>query len=589
MNKVILLLIQTCLLAAVSLPLQARPVNVSSEVYQPPQQKSQSARQLKLPLNTSQRSIHTTGQITSFTLPPPTAEDLQSLAQPPERYKAFQVGIQRELSQQPALADWLWQTMSGGQVGQLIIASKQAARLRIQLKTQQTLPAGVEIRIYNPEDQETVFGPYTYANFMAANHGEQYTFWTPTVQGEQIGVEVFLPEGVEPTAVKLTIPLISHIDYDLNNEQFKSASVKAFNSCDISIACASPAWQEVAKAVARYIYTAEDGQSYLCSGTLMADLDSSTQIPYFLTAAHCIADSSSAASMDFFWLDRESHCGADDASPVQVSGGAVLLNAQPHLDSTLLSINNPPPAGTLMSGWSLETLEQADVVAGIHHALGNPQQYAAGTFNSYTRIMATPSGYNIYPDPVGNFIQVYWDQGITSSGSSGSGLWSVVDGQRLLKGNLVGGSSSCNSPDAPDDYARLDRFYPYVSSWLGSVATTPLTGLLDDSTKLQALTDGILLGRYLQGIRGSALLTGITDEQVNIDALQEKLATVCRDNRMDIDQDGASTQNKDALLLTRYLLGLRDNSLIQGIDLNQSGNHSATQITAAIEAFLQGE
>lgn len=577
-----------CLLLAVA-TLQAKTLNVPAERYRPAQQTVQQSRALKLPVTASQRKTLTDNRLSSLTLAAPQDAELQSLLNQHGQHKSFRIGISRELPALPDAAEWLWQAVAGGQAGQFTIISEQAARLRILLQISEPLPSGTEIRIYDPADNSTVSGPYTQQNFTVSQTGGPATFWTPTLAGEQLGIEVFVPDNADPATLKLAIPRLSHIAYDMSAGQFrnlKSANLKVFGSCDVSIACAPQQWQETARSVARYIYTGTDGSTYLCSGTLMADLDQTTQIPYFLTAAHCISDSSTAASMDFFWSDQESSCGADDANPVQVSGGAVLLHSESGLDSTLVKMNNSPPADTLMSGWSLEPLASPDAVAGIHHALGNPKQFASGNFSAYTRIAAGSGGYTIYQDPLGDFFQVYWNQGITSPGSSGSGLWAVVDGQHLLKGNLLGGSSSCSTPDAADDYARLDRFYPYIADWLGTIPT-PLQSFLDNDSGLKALTDGVLLGRYLAGIRGMALVAGISDAEVDINALEERLAEAA--TNMDFDQDGSRTRNEDALLLARYLVGLRGSSLIEGIDLNQSANNTAEPIISAIEAFLQGE
>lgn len=585
--KLFMLCWRILLFSLMATTLHANTLNVPSEWYQPAQQKALSANALKLPLHTRQKRTQVNNRPSSFTLTAPRDAELASLLNQDTRRKAFQVGIRRELPELPAVSDWVWSDVAGGRAGQFVINSEQATRIRILLQTEVPLPVGAEIRIYDPVANASVvpvFGPYTEQDFI--RQGQSATFWTPTIAGEQLGIELFLPEGIDPATLQLSIPLVSHVAYDMQTRQFKTGKLKAFASCDVSIACVAQEWQETAKSVARYIYTGTDGSTYLCSGTLINDLDDTTQIPYFLTAAHCIADSNSAASMDFFWLDRESSCGADDANPIQVSGGATLLHSEPNLDSTLVQINNSPPAGTLMSGWSLEPFRNPDDVVGIHHALGNPKQFAAGNFSTYTRISSTTGGYTIYPDPLGDFFQVYWTQGITSPGSSGSGLWASVNGQRLLKGNLVGGSSSCSAPDAADDYARLERFYPYISDWLGSVYT-PLSGLLDNNTGLKALTDGVLLGRYLAGVRGSALLTGLTVASIDIAALEARLAEVTA--KIDLDQDGATTRDKDALLLTRYLLGLRADSLIEDIDLSQSGNNTSGLISAAIEAFLLGE
>lgn len=598
------------LLWLLALPLSgitfAQGLSVPSEIFQPLQQKLVQKIRLKLPVtptDSRQKSTQPDKQPVSFTLAAPTETELQSLRDQQDNRKALQVGIRRELPTLPALASWNWQDVDGGQAAHFVITSEKASRLRVLLQTEQKLPAGVEIRIYDPVDETvhetndgtknkpehetSVVGLYTQYNFNQLTDSDHPVLWTPSVAGQQLGIEVFLPAGIAPGEVKLTLPLLSHVAYDLSTKQFKLSTTKAFSSCAISIACAPPKWQETAKAVARYIYTEADGQTYLCSGTLLADSDAATQIPYFLTAAHCVTENSVAATMDFFWLDRESSCGADNANPVQVSGGAVLLHSQDSLDSTLVRINNAPPAGTLMSGWSLEAMQDQDSLSGIHHALGNPKQFASGKFDTYSRLSAaTNGGYTVHRDPLGDFLQVKWDQGITAPGSSGSGIWAIVDGQRLLKGSLVGGSSSCSTPDEPDEYARLDRFYPHISDWLGNIPT-PLQGLLTGDGELQALTDGVLLKRYIEGARGTALLTGVTDETINISELESRLADAA--TNMDLDQDGLRTGATDGLLLARYLLGLRHSSLIEGIDLSGATNQDAAAITSTIDSFLQGQ
>lgn len=570
----------------------AQNLNVPPEVFQPAQQRSATtATALKLPIHLRQKSTQQNNAASLFALEAPQDAELTGLQNQNTYRKALQIGIRRDLPALPALENWDWQAVSGGQAAHFVLISEQASRIRALLQTEQNLPPGIEIRTFDPADGTSVSGPYTRQNFNHTTGSDSAALWTPTIAGQQLGIEVFLPDNLNPATIRLSIPQLSHIAFDINTQPFrsgttKSGTTKAFSSCDISIACAPAAWQETAKAVARYIYTGSDGNTYLCSGTLMADLDSGTQIPYFLTAAHCVDNSSSAASMDFFWLERESSCGADDVQFVQVSGGGTLLHSQGDLDSTLIQMNNTPPAGTIMSGWSLESIEAQDAMQGIHHGLGNPKQFAAGTFSNYARLSNTAGGYTAYNDPLGDFFQVTWNQGITAPGSSGSGVWATVDGQHLLKGNLVGGSSSCTTPDAADEYARLERFYPYVSNWLGT-SSAPLQGLLDNSGELQALTDGILLGRYLDGVRGAALVAGITDQSVDIAALEGRIADVIAN--IDIDQDGATTSAKDALLISRYLIGLRNNSLIQGINLNNSANNTAQSISGAIEAFLLGQ
>lgn len=54
---------------------------------------------------------------------------------------------------------------------------------------------------------------------------------------------------------------------------------------------------------------AEGAFVYECSGGLLADSDKYTQIPYFLTAAHCINTDESAKSLLAAWSFRTEGCG----------------------------------------------------------------------------------------------------------------------------------------------------------------------------------------------------------------------------------------------------------------------------------------
>lgn len=170
--------------------LQAQPLNVPSEIYQPPQQKSQSSqpsRSLKLPVTISSKSTQSGNKLTSVTLAAPLAKELQGLENQSTQRKAFQIGIRRDLPALPNITEWAWQPVSGGQAGQFVITSEQAARIRILLQTEQPLPPGTEIRIYDPANKDTVFGPYTQQDFQTDQTGSRSTFWTPTLASEQLG------------------------------------------------------------------------------------------------------------------------------------------------------------------------------------------------------------------------------------------------------------------------------------------------------------------------------------------------------------------------------------------------------------------
>lgn len=98
-----------------------------------------------------------------------------------------------------------------------------------------------------------------------------------------------------------------------------------------------------------------------------------------------------------------------------------------------------------------------------------------------------------------------------------------------------------------------------------------------------ALTDGLLIVRYLLGLTGTALTSGAVSDAAtrNADAvvayLDEKLWA------LDVDDDGQYVAATDGVLILRYLLGFRGAALVDGAVSQFAGRTS----TADIEAYLQ--
>lgn len=561
---------------------------VESELYQaaPLRAESMQQTQLKLwPLNPAKRVLsNLLFPVPSMQLSAPSATELAALQQAATQRRALKIGIERQMPALPELKDWVWMPVLGGQAAQFILSSEAAVNLRALLQLEQPLPKGVELRIFSLESSQEVFGAYQQADFHQLDASQHFELWTPTVSGSDLGLEVFVPTGLDPAQIQLTIPQISHIDYDLKLGKFKlSDAFLKFSSCDLSMACAPAAWQTTAKAVARYIFTDTAGSSYLCTGTLLADKDTSTQIPYFSTAAHCINEASLAASMDFYWLYQEASCGSGNATWLRTTGGADLLATRSELDSSLVRTRTPPPVGTVLSGWALDSLPANASVVGIHHGYGFPKQFSQGNFVSYASVSSTPTGYMVTKDPAGNFTQVTWTQGITAQGSSGSGLWFSLNGNQYFKGSLVGGSSSCGVPNAPDEYTRLERFHPYIATWL-EATDKPLTSLLNTNQPLNGLVDGVIIARYLAGKRGAELTNQVSAVTMNWAELDTKLDLL--KPVLDIDGDHRLEANKDGLLMIRYLMGLKDAALIAQLDFTDSQRKTAKEITQYIELLF---
>lgn len=102
------------------------------------------------------------------------------------------------------------------------------------------------------------------------------------------------------------------------------------------------------------------------------------------------------------------------------------------------------------------------------------------------------------------------------------------------------------------------------------------------ATKYDALTDGLLVLRYLSGLSGPALTTGAlgaTATRTDPAAIQAYLDS--RRSGLDIDGNNATDAPTDGLLILRYLFGLRGTALTQG-----ATGAGATRGAADIETYL---
>jgi hypothetical protein len=104
------------------------------------------------------------------------------------------------------------------------------------------------------------------------------------------------------------------------------------------------------------------------------------------------------------------------------------------------------------------------------------------------------------------------------------------------------------------------------------------------ATKYDALTDGLLVIRYLFGLTGPSLTAGAlgsTATRTDPAAIKTYLDGIR--TSLDIDGNGTADALTDGLLIIRYLFGLRGSSLIAG-----AVDPLATRTTApAIEAYIQ--
>jgi hypothetical protein len=115
-------------------------------------------------------------------------------------------------------------------------------------------------------------------------------------------------------------------------------------------------------------------------------------------------------------------------------------------------------------------------------------------------------------------------------------------------------------------------------------ATEPLD--IDANLTTDALTDGLLVLRYLFGLRGSALVQGAVGAGAtrNTSDIESYLAgmTTGAPATLDIDSNGAADALTDGLLVIRYLFGLRGSGLINGA----IGGGASRTTSSSIESYM---
>ncbi len=382
----------------------------------------------------------------------------------------LQIGIERQVPSRflgsLRSRDLAWVEIGdGGTAATFTVRSPRAAATRLALRVA-NLPPSAEIRFFSVAQPHQSFGPFGRDVFRAharaaGSGGDPTPYWSPVVGGDSIGVEVYVRRPTQRDSVELTIERVAHLVYSPKySDPADLVDLKASQGCEIDLACES-GWQTAGNAVARIVF--QDGGTYLCTGQLMSDGDSSTTIPYFSTATHCIGNQGAASSIDFFWFDQRTGCGGGGTTTQQTSGGADLLYASDTdsgTDFALLRANQSPPGGVSLLGWDSGSVGLGTPITGIHHPAGDVKKISHGTLNSREPWWA--QGFDSH-------LLVNWNSGVTEGGSSGSVLFtgSSWPGQ-LLIGVLTGGSSYCSAPDDPDLYGRFDLSYPDVSQWLAS-------------------------------------------------------------------------------------------------------------------------
>lgn len=332
-------------------------------------------------------------------------------------------------------------TGDGGFVWTSAVRVPGASALRLHL-TNVDLPAGTALYVYNLAGQ--AFGPYTGRGPLGT--GDLHT---NTVFGEQILLQLHASAKAE-RAPKLTVAEVGAMGARFSvprygvNGVFDMSSVRAITenafcsnneSCVVNAACQSSAVVSNAKDAIATMLFQSGGSYYICTGGLIADSVTTSVVPLFLTANHCISRAAEASSLETYF-DYATTCSSPNCTqPYNNIGetvGATLKYGSSTTDVTLLQLSSAPttPDGVAAYlGWTSTPVANTNNTAlyRIHHPGGSPQAYSEHAVDTSKGTCRTLSR--------GNFIYSRDTLGATEGGSSGS---PVVNASGQIVGQLYG-------------------------------------------------------------------------------------------------------------------------------------------------------
>ncbi|MDM0054396.1 serine protease [Variovorax fucosicus] len=423
------------------------------------------------------------GQVVLQSLPP-EGRTVQKAA-PSMLGSPTRVGVAREVSETATTAKVSgmmgWSpTSTGGKVAAMRFQSSGAEGVRIGLLVE-SLPLGSVVRFYaDGADKAYVVPAQEILTTIQRNldagdaTSAARTYWSPNLGGAAITVEVDIPPGATTDSVQVSVPRLSHILVDVRKLD-SIQKVGEAGSCTLDVSC-SASYSEVSKSVAMMDFVGDgtngtvNGSTYVCTGTLLNDRTSSG-IPYFLSANHCISNQTVASTLYTFWFYKSASCNSTQVSPAlaAMTSGATLLYQSAATDTSFMRLNSMPPAGAVYAGSSSFAPDLYADVYGVSHPQGDLQKYSSGDFMGQGSCANGACSSSLTSGA--NFLRAVWTLGTTESGSSGSGLFMKMNGKDYLVGQLYGGYASCSNRFGTDYYGRFDKAYQAaLSQWLGAPA-----------------------------------------------------------------------------------------------------------------------
>jgi len=354
-------------------------------------------------------------------------------------------------------------TDDGGFVWAVALQSENTSALRVHLSNV-FLPDSADVYFFSLDGQ--AHGPYRGSD----------DFWTNTLMGTQgiLLVRQFGPPAAGTRAMSISVSSVANM-----SEQFVVSAQAML--CDYNHPCIENAEDyshtqpaKDLKAATAYMQWTQGAWVYSCSGGLIADSDTQSQIPYFLTANHCLKSNASARNLELYWNYTTANGSCNGPTGPMTSGAKVKATGVQG-DFTLLELNQPPPSTSMFMGWNSEPIATTSgkLLHRVHHPKGAPQ--------SYTTHVTNPDFVACGGLPIGQFIYSVDMLGSTEGGSSGS---LVTNDAGEVVGQLYGGCGTYFDECRSDKWRTVDGalsfYFDKVAGFLAPQSCVPITEVCTD-------------------------------------------------------------------------------------------------------------
>lgn len=353
------------------------------------------------------------------------------------------------------MPQWPWQNRAdGSSVSQVEFLSDGACGLRLRIENIDA-KSNIQMRFFDATGA-TVLGP-----FEAPRPDENGGWWSPTIWGDSIGVELLAPSGLNPGA---TQPRIADVATVILGGSCNTTPGTAL-TCHNDVVCNSSWNNNEGRSVALIYFVSGTGCGR-CSGAML-NRGPGDFSPLFMTANHCVSSSGEANSLEVYWNYTTTSCnGTAPATPANQPRnlGSIRLKRDTDTDWTLLGLDDPPTGNPVFLGWDSGSWSNNETATGVHHPRGTFKRISFGdTGGTSNRTFCDANGNNCFNANVRN---VDFDNGSTEPGSSGS---PIMDESRRMRGTLTGGESTCPNGGTTDKYyGRFDQAYDNLRYYMGN-------------------------------------------------------------------------------------------------------------------------